>query len=318
MTDEQTRVEIIYQNLQTELIQMRQSLACDIQGSHNFQKRIDKLLHEKKQMELRIKTEAKLQNGEERLQSILSELLQVENSFELYKQFLDRRRTALTEKEAQVQRAYTRKWVRIAQLRHEAAIKVASKMISRFDLRFARETFDRMEKKVSLCEAEIYGSCFFDDVCFNFPTIARSVEASPLEALELVELKKLLVNLEVAAEDNHRVIQRGIAYEQILLSNAEALDEEAKDLEKQSMEFGYYQYADRKLVESRLYACWDMSIRLRKLVEGSRLCTSELTKMHANFARKEREIFNRIAELEPSNQKDSDNSEKDSDSRSGA
>jgi hypothetical protein len=299
--DEQVRLERTYQNLQSELISLRQSIVVDIQGSDIFEKKIIKLTHEKKQMEKRIRCEKSLKDGEERLTAISNELQQVQTGFEQYKQYLDQRRQSLTDKETEIQRAYTHKQLRIAQLRCEQAVDKAHKILALAEASTSQKVISRIEQKISRSESQIYASSFYDDAFVTFPVFAKTLESKNLDELPLAQLKTLLTVLEHAAEENYRVVERGIAFEKELLSNAHALEMEAKDWDKRADQYGDFSISDqkaRKAAESRSYACKDMSHRLRTVVDGSKACTGELTRMHSEFARQEREILERILKFE--------------------
>lgn len=304
--DEQVRLERTYQNLQSELISLRQSLAADIQGVDVFEKKIIKLTHEKTQLEKRIKSDKSLKDGHERLTAISSELEQVQASFIQYKQYLDQRRQLLTDKETQIQRAYTYKQVRIAQLRGEQAVDKARKILSLAEASASKNFINRMEQKISRSEAQVYAASFYDDAFVTFPAFAKTLERKNFDELPLAQLKTLLAVLEHAAEENYRVVERGIAFENELLSNANALDAEAKDWDKRADQYGDFSLSDqkaRKAAESRSYACKDMSHRLRTVIDGSKVCTAELIRIHSEFARKEREILERILAFEKQSEK---------------
>jgi len=299
--DERTRLERSYQKLQYELILLRQSVAIEIAGKSAFQQKIVRLNHEKTQMELRIKTEKNLENGEQRLQAILVELQDVENAFEQHERKAERLRDVLTEEEAKVQEAYTRKTLLLTIDRLKRANAFAQSVVSLTDFTPNFKIIEMAEQVVSRNEAESYGSSLFQDVCVSFPVLARSLEHKNIGSLSLDELKKLLAELECAAEENFTFVQRGVACEKELKSTIVALEIEAKDWDTRSREFGDFKLSDRnarKNAESRLYACVDLIHRLRLLVEGSKVCTAELTKMHATFARKEREVLDHILALE--------------------
>jgi phage shock protein A len=130
----------------------------------------------------------------------------------------------------------------------------------------------------------------------------------------LDELQELLEAVDLAASELHEVVRWAISYESVLRLQAKTADADERFWEERFEKAK--QEGEERLAKRAARSCADYAAAAQEfyaILNSSKICSAEFTQLHASFAEKEREIFNRIAELERLNANDSDNSEKNSD-----
>ncbi len=206
-------------------------------------------------------------------------------------------RDLLTEKETQVQLAYTKKQVAIATAKAEHASREANRLLSG-DSNLSG-TIARMEQKVLAREADAYLKFFVEDRYVDFPSVAKAVSNLSIDRLGLEELLEILEAIDEAADDLHQILIAGKTYGTILSMRVRIANDEVETLtgkvEEAKSQGSSKQaaQAEQRRAEFALEAS-----NLETMIESAKICSDDFTQMHSDLAAKEREIFDRIAELE--------------------
>jgi hypothetical protein len=279
---ENAALEGDYRRLQDALIGQRQLVAHALATKSALESKVRELTEETQQLHLKSIHPSVSQEEKQRVATNLESLHKLERELSAHVLKLQSLKYELEEKEAAVQSAYTSKQVQIATNKADAATKNLKRLLANDP---TAAVIRRMEEKVVKREVQAYAIYFLEDHHVSFPSVAKAIERLSIDKLELEELKALLEALDEAASELHSLAQSAVAYERILRSQAETNAESAQEFQT--------------------------------MLVASKICTDEFIKMHTNFAQKEREIFNRIAELDALDAKDSDFSRECGDLESG-
>ncbi|MBA3993930.1 MAG: hypothetical protein C0469_10420 [Cyanobacteria bacterium DS2.3.42] len=275
-------VELAYQDLQNKLVKVRGETATSCTAEASLENKVRNLRDRQKQKRLSSKDVEKLPEAESELRSqkAVTEVL----------------RTRLTDLETEIQKAYTRKQVFVAQTKADFATKKAQKLLSRDHWKTLGAAERSLEQSVVKREIEIYGSSALEDRYVSFPRIAQRTAALSIDRLDVDELKVLMEAIELAAAEASLVILSVIPFERVMASEIDRGYEDALNWAKKASE-AYPKSFDVHEAEiaktDKLYS----AANARKILEASVMCTNEFKAMHSQLANKEREIFDRILEL---------------------
>lgn len=290
-------VEQAYQDLQDKLILVRGETATSGTAEASLENKVRNLKARQADKGLTSKDAEKLSQAERDLRDrrANTEVL----------------RQRLTDLETEVQKAYTRKQIFIAQSKADFAVKKAQKLLSRDHGNDYVAAVHRLEQAVAKREIEIYGSTVLEDRHVSFPQIAQRISDLSIDHLEVDELQSLMEAVELAAEEAKQVIRSVVSFERALASEIDRAYEEALNWAKKAGE-AYPEPFDVHKAETAKKGNLYAAANARKILEASMVCTNEFKEMHTLLTNKEREIFDKILK-----QKNSDNSEKNSDLQPG-
>ena len=287
-----------YQSLQSDLIALRGVVSRAIDSQAELESELRDLSAETETFEEKVSSEAATQRDKDLAVAKREKLLQLVRILEAHKRRLHTLRQGLTDKEFEVQKAYVRKQVWIAQSKAERASKKAEKSLDHAD-GMAVKTLELMEAKVRQRERQAYGSSHLSDQNINFPVFSESVSRLPLDKLSRGELEELLSTIEHALGDLWAVVERTEVNDELLFSQLKAAEADAQSWKQQAEE------AEREEKEffakqAKVYQ-FDCEVSARKyqqMLDSSTKETSELKVMEKKLARKKEEIYLRIAELD--------------------
>jgi len=174
-------------------------------------------------------------------------------------------RDGLVALEAEVQKKYTQKQVQIALDKADAAEQAVIRILAQKPNYSPAMT--RMEISVCQKEAAIYGKFFHEDQYVSFPGVAKILERLAIEKLDFAELNDLFDAVELSANELCRILHSAVSYERILSLQAEDAEDPSQ---------------------------------FDSIIDASKICSQEFTRLHGLFTEKEREIFERISALRSS------------------
>lgn len=307
-------LKVDYDKSQNELIAQRATVEEAFATKANLESQLQELIEETEKLQENVANSDAIQKDEELLAVKQESLRQMKAELAAHEEKLDALRLILEESENAVQKTYTSMQVLIATRKAAVASNQVNRLLTTDGA--VENTVRRMEEKVLQREAQAYGVYFLEDHYVSFPVVAKTIDRLTIEKLELDELKELLDVLDRSASELHLIVHAAILYEKILQLQMTTSEEDARHwtaiAEKAEEESRVVRAREAKQLQSQ-YARAAQEFQI--MLESSKICSAVFTEMHANFAEKEREIFNRITELESQFAKDPDNSEKNSDSR---
>ena len=297
--DLQIKLEQAYQDLQSNLIQVRAACSSAIEDKKTLLIKIQVLSEEICAFEtIPEPTDIQRQKkgvAREKLSQLERELRDLEYT-------LDSLRQRLTDLEAEVQKAYTRKQVLIARDKAAIATENAYKILAATD-KSAIDVIQRMELKVKQNEAQAYGATFITLASVrHYQEFVDSVCKLPFATLNVDELEEVTQAIVEVIGDIKETTLETAAAEELLSVQLDSADEDyrywvkrAAAAEQDGMSI------PKKEAEVNLFDC-EVRVQKAKLqLEEARKITTELKQMEMKLHNKKREINVRLTSFESEN-----------------
>ena len=295
MTRAQALLEKRFQEVEDDLKTFRRLLSTAISKEDKLKADLQKLQGEVDEIEAE---SGGCKKGSARVAQKRNELESARRDLERCTFELERLRNKLTEKEANVSKEYSKKQVAVAILKADYATDQVYAALSNVSTE-TDSFYTRMELRVLKREADAYLKFFLEDRYVSFPTVAKAINKLPIERLELSELQEVLEAVDAAADDLALILVAGMNYGKILSLRVKVARAEVRAWTRKAEEAKFQSnskqaaQAEQRRAEFALEAS-----NLETMIESAKICSDDFTQMHSGLAAKEREIFDRIAELE--------------------
>jgi uncharacterized protein (DUF3084 family) len=295
MTRAQALLEKRFQEVEDDLKTFRRLLSTAISKEDKLKADLQKLQGEVDEIEAE---SGGCKKGSARVAQKRNELESARRDLERCTFELERLRNKLTEKEANVSKEYSKKQVAVAILKADYATDQVYAALSNVSTE-TDSFYTRMELRVLKREADAYLKFFLEDRYVSFPTVAKAINKLPIERLELSELQEVLEAVDAAADDLALILVAGMNYGKILSLRVKVARAEVRAWTRKAEEAKFQSnskqaaQAEQRRAEFALEAS-----NLETMIESAKICSDDFTQMHSDLAAKEREIFDRIAELE--------------------